>query len=84
MFLRSEGAKGRSIGCEAMLCARDYYATRVGGKAAKSLSFSATKVLDFQGLSLFLQLKIPYHPIRVFFVESTKQNAWCYIYLIFI
>ncbi len=29
MFLRSEGAKARSVGGEAMLCTRDDYATRV-------------------------------------------------------
>jgi hypothetical protein len=68
MFLRSEGAKARSLASK-LFAKKDDYAMRVGGEATK-ISFSARKVLDFQGLSLFLQLKIPYHPIRVFLCKA--------------
>ena len=42
MFLRSEGAKARSVASK-LFAKQDDYATRVGGIAASNLSFSANK-----------------------------------------
>ena len=42
MFLRSEGAQARSVASK-LFAKQHEYATRVGGKAASNLSFSAKK-----------------------------------------
>ena len=65
MFLRSEGAKARSVASE-LFTKQDDYATRVGGKATKISPSPPEKVLDFQGLFSFSKVKIPYNPLRAF------------------